>query len=784
MNKRAILVGLLCGGVIASAVTGGALCASAATVAPSFAIKETASIRTKAPTGIRFETTILKTEYEALKDKDPVYGTVVNAKALVGENELVLGAEGAVNVEATNWKLEMKDDEQTTDIDESQYNQYNAVLVGEYDEETGTWAGLPQEAYGVKLVARSYVTYTDENGARVTEYGENKAVRSISDVAKGAIMDTVRQYEPEEYEYFHAITDYVAEQNAMNAVSVNVALETLNATVPVSAEFGAVQAVYAVSGENYTALENGSDWTYADGNLTFTDAFLKSLAYGDYTLKVFAEKDVFELPTTIYGESTLGYARTLGFDSSKTVSTVKYQNEAEWLPEYEGAKGVMKFTTTDTWAGLQLAMPYKISELQAMEWDYFEIRVLTEMSADIYEGTWPTVTQGKWGTIKLSKADVVTIFGSLDAFYGKLVNGITNNERLFAFWNAGTFYIDHIDFKCYNTDGVFDFSDPTSNNDMLLPANAEWISSFGDVNGVVKGTYTGEYSATITLRGDTTLENLQALSWEVLVVRVWFEETEANASSSKPDPVKANWNINGLGTGPRGKWVSLCISKENLAAQFGDMDTFYTKFISSSGALLTEVYNTQNSCIYVDSVNFVNYDRTMDFETEDEISFLCSGTDAQWFESATCDKGRTASGVLSYNHGTKQYGGIRFNFNNWTGMVMDDWDTMKIRIRILRGPENGNPGTDASFGTLYLSNDYTWSGGVDNGWSELTISKDAFINCGTWGNSSESVGNFWQALNDTYNGERGARVLFESWYLHTQGGWGIQIDYISLVKNS
>ena len=377
MNKRAILVGLLCGGMIASATTGAAFYASAATVAPSFAIKETAAIRTNAPAGIRFETTILKTEYDALKDKDPVYGTVVNAQAFVGETELELGAEGSVNVEATNWKLSMEDDVKTPDIDESLYNQYNAVLVGAYDAETGTWAGLPEQAYGVKLVARSYVTYTNEDGERVTEYGENRAVRSISDVAKGAIMDTEREYEAEEYAYFHAITDYVAEQNAMKAVTVNNA-SGASASVSISTKYGAVQAIYTFDGENYVKLDNGDAWTFADGTLTFTGDFLKSLPYGDYSLKVFAEKDVFELPTTIYGESTLGYARTLGFDKNDTVNNarnVKEDTTVEWLADFEGAKGVMHVQNSGYATGYTFVSDYSVDELKSMTWDYIEYRV-------------------------------------------------------------------------------------------------------------------------------------------------------------------------------------------------------------------------------------------------------------------------------------------------------------------------------------------------------------------------------------------------------------------------
>lgn len=626
-KNRAMLVGLLCGGVVVSAVAGGTLCANAATVAPSFAIKETASIRTEMPTGIRFETLILKSEYEALKAKNAVYGTVINSQKMLGDNELTLGVAGAVDVKATNWKLSMKDDEKTA-IDESLYNQYNAVLVGDYDEETDTYAGLPEAMYGVKLVARSYVTYTDENGETVTEYGEKQAIRSISDVAKGAIMDTERTYKAEEYAYFHSITDYAAQQNAMSAVSVNTALDMLNASIPVSSSYGAVQAIYTFDGEEYVQLAKGDVWTYADGKLTFADDFLKALEYGDYTMKVFAEKDVFELTTTLYGESTFGQARTLGFDMNNTVDNVRNVKEdttIEWLSNFEGEKGVMHIKNSGYATGYSFVTDYTVAQLQAMAWDYIEYKVyLTNTTETPYSYcSWSgdkslgALKVGAWNTVRITKADLTTLFnGKIDDFYG-----------------------------------VFNKS----------------------------------------------------------------------------------------GAGFKAFWA----------------------------------YGTGGADVYFDYINFGSYDRVMDFETEDEISFLRSGTNAQWLESSTCDKGVTENGVISYYHGTTQYAGVKFQFNNYTGMGLDDWDKIQIRIRIIRGSNSSQKGTDGSFGTFYMGNTSVSIGSVNNGWSTLTITK-AQIEA----SDQYSVDSFWSA----FTGSEGAR-LFWCYYVWDAADWTIQIASISLLKN-
>ena len=781
-KKRAVLVGLLCGGMLVSAVTGGTLYASAATVAPSFAIKETASIRTEAPAGIRFETMILKTEYEALKSKNAVYGTVINSQNMLGDKELTLGVDGAVDVKATNWKLSMTDDEKTKDIDESLYNQYNTVLVGDYNEETGTYAGLPEEMYGVKLVARSYVTYMNENGDSVTEYGEKQSIRSISDVAKGAIMDPNGGYSSTEYTYFHSITDYVAKQNTMDTVAVNVALEAVNAVVPVSATYGEVKAVYAVEEGTYTELEAGKAWTYADETLTFANDYLKSLSYGDYSLKVFAEKDVFELPMTIYGESTLGYARTLGFDSNYTIKNVKNSaetSEVEWLADFEGAKGVMHIKNSGASTGYTFVSDYTVAELQAMEWDYIEYRVYLKNTTDTpwsycsWNGdkSLGALKVGEWNTVRITKADLTTLFGdNIDSFYGVFNKAGEGFKTFWAYGTAGAdVYFDYVALKENADPSYFDFADPSSAEVNFDGSGPVWLSSYEGANGVLKGSYADMWGKAISFKLDTTAEKLEALNWEYVEFKVACDfEGGKRTSWDGLTSGSAGWTYT-----TDGVWRIYKAYRSGLITQFGSIEDFYKAVTTASARMFTLWNLPDHGNFYFDYFKFGSYDRVMDFETEDEISFLRSGTDAKWLESSTCDKGVTENGVISYYHGTTQYAGVKFQFNNYTNMTLDDWDKIQIRIRIIRGSNSSQKGTDGSFGTFYMGNTSISIGSVNNGWSTLTITK-AQIEA----SDQYSVESFWTA----FTSQEGAR-LFWCYYVWDAADWTIQSASISLLKN-
>ncbi len=787
LKKNIALACMLTVGLSAAAVGGSLMGVSASAAESTFTLFDGASIRDNAPAGIRFETTISATEYADYVSQGATFGTVIIPAWKLGANTLVKGYEGSVNVPAEHVIEVVKDDEATEDVNES-VMQYNAVMVGKKDAGTGVYAGLPTGMYNIKLVARSYVEIDGE----VVAYAKNTAIRSFAQVAAMEIVDPTDPTDGEVLDYMHEITDYVAtlEANVLDDVSINTAEENYATTITLPEDCGEVYGVYLLP-SNYT-IGTGA-YTVSANEVTFTKEFIGSLDYGDYNLKINAENGCYSVTASIYAKSTYGDNRLIGFDFSNEIDSVVAEGEKEWLADYQGAKGVVRAVySSSAYTGFNYKTDKTVDELKAIAWDYVTIRVYVTGSgskpdpvyqvgdASSYLGSFE---RNKWHNIILTKEKIETV-GGLDYFYENITG---EGIELFWAWNATSvdWYIDYLDFNSYNTTGVFNFDTPSSDAELMMGnlSSTGWAASQDGANGVAYGTYSGAYSGGLTFRGYTTVANMQALDWEVLVVRVWFGE---GSSTSAPDPATSNWNINGLGTGNREEWVSLCISKENLATQFTTIDSFYQAFVSSSGALFVEIYNTQASTMYVDSIHFTKYDRTMDFEAQSEINYITQAyaTDLTWYETRTDDKSVTEEGVVSYNHGTTQYGGIRFQFNNWTGMTMNDWDTMEMRIRILRGPENANPGTDASFSTLYLNNDYTWTGGVNSGWSTITMSKDSFVNCGTWGNATDSVGNFWKALCGNYDGTPGARVLFESWYLHTQGGWTIEIDYISLVKNA
>lgn len=812
-KKRTLAVALLCGGLIVSATTGAVLSVNASTVAPSFAIKETAAIRTNQPAGIRFETTILKSEYDALKGKNPVYGTVVNSKELVGENELVLGAEGAVNIEATNWKLEMTDDAKTTDIDESQYNQYNAVLVGEYDEETGTWAGLPEQAYGLKLVARSYVTYTNEAGDRVTEYADNQSVRSISDVAKGAIMDAEATYEADEYAYFHAITDYVAKENAMNAVEVNTVLDTLNASIPVSSIYGAVQGVYAVTGEGYTKLENGNVWTYADGYLTFTDAFLKSLEYGEYTLKVFAEKDVFELPTIIYGESTEGYARTLGFDKSTTVNNarnVKDDTTVEWMSDFEGAKGVIHIKNSSYSTGYSFVSDYSVAELKAMDWDYIEYRVYltntteTPWSYCSWSGdkSLGALKVNEWNIVRISKADLTTLFtNNIDSFYGVFNKAGDGFKTFWAYGTAGAdVYFDYVTLGAYAFKGTETFNSAETTAYVHTDVENEWLESYNGATGVVKGAFVGDSWTGIQFRLDTTPELLAQMDWEYFEFKVTVDFTGNRTSWDGFGDGGDYWSwteVNG--------WRIYRATKSSMVSRFGSLENFYKAITTGTGSnessrMFVHWNMSQHGNFYFDYVRLVGFEGGFTFDSDAENSALKSGTSITWKESVTgtTKQKTTESGVLQFNHASTSYAGIQLSYSNDKNLTVDDWDVIYVRIRILRGESAGGTynetatsgyGSEGSFQSgwqvagVSASADAlgkTESGSAVVGWSTIVITKAMLTaNGGTW---AGDINAFWSAFTSA----NGAKIAAVDW-VHATGsageGWIIQLDSVGLVKN-
>jgi hypothetical protein len=354
--------------------------ANAATSAPSFEINTGASIRVVAPAGIRFETKILKTEYESMAKKNAEYGTLVIPEVALGTNELTVSVDdqGKLSVDknvllikAENIKTVTEDDVKTEE-DETLYNYYNAVIVGE--KKGDEFTGLPEEFFGMNFVARSYVVYDGENG-KVVEYAANTSTRSISTVAKYAILDELTEYDATEYAYFHDITDYVAKENALSSVKVNRA-DAL--TCEVALEGDEVKAVYVLDTDETVA---SNSWVYADGKLTFAEEYLETLENGEYTYKLFTEQAVYSLTVNMVEE----YAETPsiedGYDFETNanleemvydgvvngninhqgiISRVKYADEGVSAPE-NGNKYGVKITSSKQYLVFRLSFGKALS---------------------------------------------------------------------------------------------------------------------------------------------------------------------------------------------------------------------------------------------------------------------------------------------------------------------------------------------------------------------------------------------------------------------------------------
>ncbi len=775
-NRKFLTTLILTLSLVCSTLLGASLIGvSASTTAPSFAITEGAYIRYDAPVGISFETKILKTEYESLQAKNAEYGTVIIPAHLLGENELTVtldaednvisGVTSGLVINATSINTTVEDNEKTLEIDESSYNYYYAVVIG--DKSGDTWAGLPEALYGTTLVARSYVVFDGENGREI-EYAENLSTRSLAEVAKNAIASG--ELTADQLTACHDITEIGATK--LTAVNVNTALAEINANIDLGNGDTSVIGVYVVE----FGVEIDSEYySISNGTLSFTDAYMKLLSYGKYTLKILTDKGVYLVETNIYGESTYGDERLIGFDKSSDLPIFNDTDEkvsSEWLAEFNGAKGVAKINMGNPWHGLKIKAPYTVEELQAMTWDTLEIHIYIEdipgytISGDIFETVWPSVAKNSWNKLQISKEDLLTTqdngniqFATIDDFYNALITG---NKRLFAFWNEGIIYIDYINLIVKEEfNGTLDYSDPTSLFNVKAGGGQEWISSYEGANGVLKMNVGSSMWTRLAFSVNTTVDVLSSLDWDILNLKVWFEKTATNESNTLPDVYESGWFFSGGSSdAKRGIWVTLSIRKTDLATQFTTIDAFYSAITSKAGASLFCVWNTTNDNIYVDSLEFAKIDPTMNFENANTINSIVLNNASQtktWvqeFEGAT--------GVAQINCNGANSAIYLKTWLKLDELANVEWDALVIRMYVTK-----------TMWTLYNGN--AAIGSISTGeWTTLTIPLS--IISGTNGSYADNLDGWLTA----FTGSNGAPLFWS--YGMSDNNPIIYIDYIDFVK--
>ena len=337
-------------------------------------------------------------------------------------------------------------------------------------------------------------------------------------------------------------------------------------------------------------------------------------------------------------------------------------------------------------------------------------------------------------------------------------------------------YVDYINFyvpQPGSFNGALEFDSEEDKSYVFGLSDVEYLDEYEGATGVVKGRYTDDWTG-IQFRVDALQEQLTQIEWDYVELKIAVDFEGSRTSWDGMYSNSAGWTYT-----TQGVWRIYKASKAGIIKQFGTLDNFYKAITvgtgSNDGSRLFVLWNMcDHGNFYFDYFKLCadNFDRVMDFETEDEIAFLRSGTDAQWLESSTCDKGVTENGVISYYHGTTEYAGVKFQFNNYTGMTLSDWDKIEIRIRIIRGSSSSSPNTDASFGSFFIGNTGVSIGNISNGWSTLTITKQQIEDSDAY--SAES---FWTA----FTSEEGAK-LFWCWSVWDSADWTIQISSISLLK--
>lgn len=774
MKKRIALACMLAVGV--SAVAGGvAANVSAGAEGSTFTLYDGASIRTANPAGIRFETTISGEEYAAYVAQEAKFGTVIIPESKLGANTLEVGLAGSLNIVAENFVEVVEDNEETTDVNES-VMQYNAVLVGKYDEQTNTYAGLPKEMYNVKLVARSYV----QVGTEAPVYATNTVTRSMAQVAGKAIADTTETYDADEYEYMHDITEYVATlgANTLTAVKVNTAKETLNASISLPDACGEVYGVYVMANDSTVPTS-----AYAvEGNVvTFTDAFLKSLDYGKYTLKINAENGCYSVETEMYGEVAATPDTTIGFDNNTQTEYVA--NETEWLASYQNAIGVAKVSvSTEEYADMNFVMPQEMVNaiIADTTWEKMIIRVyipsegLVDDSAvktpEFFMDGAKTYWSGGFAYDTWKRIEIARSYFD-DAFLSNLATGKTFIERNGACGNdSAHFYIDYIDFAKAPeiVNGMLlDFSKEKQSSYMVNVANPGQLANFEGAKGVgyakvTDGTWNTGYNRYAL---PYTLEQLQKQEWDYLEIREMLVDSDPSTGTYtvKNDGVAggyASWTAT-----TDGNWRLYRLTKENALAAYTTLDAFYDNLMKGTHGFF--IWNAEGKYVCVDYIQFKTYDgELLEFNTATQAARMTAPANATYLETFN-----NATGVAKAT-ATDNWGNCMNCFKvpyTAAELALMDWDYIEVRETQMKDDGtylNTAGGSPEGFSSNTLG--WTKTDRDADGWICYRLTKEAAL---------EACGDIATFYNYLINGT----MLFR---LYNVNGYNVYVDYIRFVKNA
>ena len=193
-NKTKVLMGMCAIAFLASAGAVHTIANAESEENPVLTMQTGASIRTFAPTGIRFVSEISKTDYETLSAKEAEFYTLIIPEKLVPEGGITKENYMTVDAERVQAKNSIVEGENTVT--------FSGTLVGTQNED-GTYADyFPEEAYNMALTAVSYYTYT-ENETKTVVFANNPQTYSVAYIA--SVLQVSGMNDP----YYTKITDTV-----------------------------------------------------------------------------------------------------------------------------------------------------------------------------------------------------------------------------------------------------------------------------------------------------------------------------------------------------------------------------------------------------------------------------------------------------------------------------------------------------------------------------------------------------------------------------------------------
>lgn len=443
---------------------------------------------------------------------------------------------------------------------------------------------------------------------------KGKTVDFMDSELSGAVLKTAGNAFEEEFEGVRGVLNAKFDNTSYTHIYVNFGLTAeqlaaidrdlveLRVFVKGTSSSGKFQTYYAGSWREWYQLNTWVTVKLAKSVLT-DEYFTADVLGGSAELVQFQNATV----TNVYFEfvdvrktyvSTDGTERTIGFDNETDAAYGK-STTSEWLAEFEGAKGVLKATYTDTWAGLRINYNAAVADIDSKTYDAIVLRVFFEASATPNKdgqvqlllpytssswGSWYNV--GEWVEIELDKEKIGT----------NLANMLKGEFRTFGTTNATitAVYVDYIEFVDSNG-----FDTPNSVANVKSGSNvAEWLAEFEGKKGVAKVTYGDTYDGLFLACKNTY--GLTADTFTAIEFCIYIEKDGTsvgtgslyNSNNKIADGLKAGWNV-------------VTMTKEDLTADGTWYKTDFFGTFTTAGAMIFWCWDRAGYNMYIDYVKII-----------------------------------------------------------------------------------------------------------------------------------------------------------------------------------